>query len=168
MSTLSSRAFAYAAFPYRDLARCEISAAGRPRVRGWVPRQPEIVVDRVVLRAAIVPKSDRAGLPAAAARKGYRGPEGAKGTRFDGRPICREFFEDPFPVYEELRGGRPRGMAVGLRRLPVARHAEGFSTIGKPFVRAAAPTSPPLPKMKRWRTKGLVLVTVRPKYSLPY
>ena len=82
-------------------------------------------------------------------------------------PFCREFFEDPFPAYEELREAGP---AVRLSRYDVwavARYAEVHRVLNdwQTFCSSRGAGLTEFAKEKPWRPKSLVLETDPPLHD---
>ena len=74
-------------------------------------------------------------------------------------PFCREFFQDPFPAYEELRGAGP---VVRLSRYDfwaVARYAEVHRVLNdwQTFCSSRGAGLTDFAKEKSWRPPSLVL-----------
>ena len=82
-------------------------------------------------------------------------------------PFCREFFENPFPVHEELREAGP---AVRLERYDVwavARYAEVHRVLNdwETFCSSRGAGLTDFAKEKPWRPKSLVLETDPPLHD---
>jgi len=94
-------------------------------------------------------------------------PEAKKAPVSEVDPFCREFFENPFPVHEELREAGP---AVRLERYDVwavARYAEVHRVLNdwETFCSSRGAGLTDFAKEKPWRPKSLVLETDPPLHD---
>jgi len=94
-------------------------------------------------------------------------PEAKKAPVSEVDPFCREFFENPFPVHEELREAGP---AVRLSRYDVwavARYAEVHRVLNdwETFCSSRGAGLTDFAKEQAWRPKSLVLETDPPLHD---
>ena len=82
-------------------------------------------------------------------------------------PFCREFFENPFPVHEELREAGPAARLSRCDVWAVARYAEVHAVLNdwETFCSSRGAGLTDFAKEKPWRPKSLVLETDPPPHD---
>ena len=94
-------------------------------------------------------------------------PEAKKAPVSEVDPFCREFFENPFPVHEELREAGPAARLSRCDVWAVARYAEVHAVLNdwETFCSSRGAGLTDFAKEKPWRPKSLVLETDPPLHD---